>query len=122
MPEIASWQGVSVSTVARFPDRLPFFTNRLSSFIIHLALTSKGRAMGSSEATSAIEKLGGTVEVDWESQDGSVVEVNLDGTSTTDADLAHLSSFKELRNLDLSGTQITNSGLETIGQLMRLES
>ena len=75
-----------------------------------------------SAATATIEQLGGTLEFNQENPDGSVVEVSLDGTATTDADLSHLTAFRELRSLDLSATAITNRGLETIGWLKRLES
>lgn len=63
-------------------------------------------------AVAAIERLAGTVEYDEKSPDKPVQKVYLNGTATTDADLAVLAKLPKLRNLFLGQTKITDAGLE----------
>jgi hypothetical protein len=47
-------------------------------------------------------------------------ELFLDRTQVTDAGLAHLSGFRRLVRLDLQGTAVTDEGLARIGEMSRL--
>jgi len=66
-----------------------------------------------------VKRLGGTVTIDkyrtWE-----VEAVDLHETEVTDADLAHLEGFKNLRRLTLFSTKITGAGLIHIRDLTEL--
>jgi len=70
--------------------------------------------MKESKAVSAIEKLGGTVERD---DAGTVVDVYLVCTETTDARLEMLLALPELRTLNVGETKISDRGMLTLAQL-----
>jgi hypothetical protein len=70
----------------------------------------------------AIQALGGTYQVDEDSPGTPVVEVSLNGTKVTDADLAHLKSLTKLEALDLSSTAITDAGLANLEGLADLDT
>jgi hypothetical protein len=80
-------------------------------------------------AIAAIKKLGGSIERDSKLPGNPVVEVDLSGKQTTDADLAHLKAFPELRKLDLKGNfdresernHLTDAGLKHLRDLHKLE-
>src|SRR4051794_14004245 len=62
-------------------------------------------------AVAAVKKLGGQVVRDAARPGKPVVEVSLHHTKTTDADLAALAPFAEVRKLKLSSTGVTGAGL-----------
>jgi Leucine-rich repeat (LRR) protein len=85
------------------------------------------------KAVAEIEKLGGRVVFDDESEmlsgkvlsyeerlDKPVVRVMLQGPKVTDASLEWLMGIPELEYLDLSGTQVTDTGLKRLQRLTRL--
>src|SRR5262245_60853600 len=56
-----------------------------------------------------------------EIQDMRLELLSLYGTQVSDEGLAHLERMKTLQNLVLSGTRVTDAGLETIGKLTGLK-
>jgi hypothetical protein len=58
-----------------------------------------------------VKRLGGTVEIDEQSPQRSVVKVDLHASAVEDADLAHLAALTELRHLDLRSTKIGDAGV-----------
>ncbi len=92
------------------------------------------------EAAEAIEKLGGSVTYDWESDVsrseppgpawvrnllgenffGNVVGVSLENTHVTDAAIEHVKGFSQLQDLDLMDTPVTDAGLEHLKALTQL--
>ncbi len=88
-------------------------------------LAAKAKAKKKPEATkptpeeviAAIKKLGGRVTV----IENKIVFVNLSGTQVTDAGLEHLKGLTNLRRLYLSGTKVTDAGLEHLKGLTNLE-
>jgi hypothetical protein len=77
-------------------------------------LTTGGRAEppnARDRAVAAIEKLGGTVEVDETRPGRPVVGVDLSRSSITDADLVLLKALPELEVLDLRLTSIGDAGV-----------
>ena len=73
------------------------------------------------QATVEVTELGGTFGVDESSPDAAVIRGSLFCTEVTDAELAQLQLFTQLRTLDLSDTQITNNGLPHLKELRTLE-
>jgi hypothetical protein len=87
------------------------------------------------EATTAIEKLGGQVHWDDKAKRwpawlrrvlgddffSSVVDVNLSGSQVTDAGLEHLKGLSQLQTLWLDGTQVTDAGLAQLKGLSKLQ-
>jgi Leucine-rich repeat (LRR) protein len=87
------------------------------------------------EAATAIEKLGG--KVDWDNKAlgwpawlrkvlgddffNSVVFAGLSGTKVTDAGLEHLKGLSQLQWLQFNGTQVTDAGLEHLKGLSQLK-
>src|SRR5262245_39695951 len=71
------------------------------------------------QATQTIEKLGGAF---CRLRIGSIIEVNLDGTDATDADLENLSCLHHLRILSLARTKVTGEGLRHLAPLRELRS
>src|SRR5262245_6466658 len=61
-----------------------------------------------------IVKLGGRIKIDDKDPSKPIVEVHLPSTKVTDAELPLLAEWTELRLLDLSGTKITDVGLESL--------
>jgi hypothetical protein len=51
-----------------------------------------------------------------------IVDAELARTAVTDAGLAPLSSFRNLRYVDLSHTAVTGEGVKTLAALAKLES
>jgi hypothetical protein len=70
---------------------------------------------------AVIEKLGGRAEVDKSSPFEWVISVTLEGTKTTDAELAYLEDLFRLQILNLLGTQITDAGLKHLEGLSELK-
>jgi hypothetical protein len=65
------------------------------------------------QATQTIEKLGGAF---CRLRTGPIVEVNLDCTDATDADLQNLAGLHDLRVLSLARTKVTGDGLKIINR------
>ena len=59
-----------------------------------------------------IENLGGKVTVDKKSPDHPVIFVDLSGTKLTDAGLERLEELTQLQRLDLAYTRVTDAGLK----------
>ncbi len=64
-------------------------------------------------AIAEIEELGGSVTVGK-----PVVEVSLECTEVTDAELEHLKGLTSLQSLHLSGTQVTDEGVKKLQQAL----
>jgi hypothetical protein len=62
------------------------------------------------KAVKAIEKLGGRIYRDMKAKDKPIFSVTLNGPNVTDAGLKHLAGLKQLQNLDLRFTQLTDAG------------
>lgn len=80
--------------------------------------------VGADEATTVarLEKLQGVVERDPKLPGNPVVQVSLQATSATDADLAMLRELKHLKRLYLGyGTRTTDAGLAHLGKIPTLE-
>ena len=73
------------------------------------------------QAAVGVKELGGTFGVDETSPNSAVIRVSLSRTEVTDAELAQLQVFTQLRTLDLNDTQITNNGLLHLKELRTLE-
>jgi hypothetical protein len=69
-------------------------------------------------AVDALIRLGAKTRVDDQDH---VVEVNLQETKTTDADLVNLAALADLRELSLHRTQLTSAGLARLSGLTKLE-
>ncbi len=74
------------------------------------------------EAIAMIKKLGGKIERDLKHPDHPVVSVNFSGCrELTDADLAILKEFTQLKTLLLGYTKVTDAGLVHIKGLTKLQ-
>jgi hypothetical protein len=69
-------------------------------------------------ATRAIATVGGRLGLD---ETEHVTQVMLFGRQVTDAELAHLSQFTQLKSLILTGTLVTDAGLANLESLTELE-
>jgi Leucine-rich repeat (LRR) protein len=69
-----------------------------------------------------IVKLGGRLKIDDKDANKPIIEVHLPNAKVTDAELALLADWTELRLLDLSGTKISDAGLASLKKLTRLET
>jgi hypothetical protein len=91
-----------------------------------LAVIASGWAAESNseqaKAIAELEKLGGKVTIDDRSPDKPVIDVELTGTEVTDAGLEHLKGLTTLQMLDLSGTEVTDAGLEHLKGLAKLRT
>ena len=74
------------------------------------------------EDVKAIVAMGGTIEDDEDDPDAGIVSVSLAGTRATDADLARLKDFPNLRTVDLSNTAVTDAGLVHLKALDKLQT
>ncbi len=72
-------------------------------------------------AIDMIERLGGSVEKDFNHPGQPIVNVHLPHTKLKDDDLIPLEEFTQLQLLDLSRTQVTGAGLEHLKGLTQLE-
>jgi hypothetical protein len=104
-----------------------------------------GQATKQKEAVEALVKLGGTVYYDYEVSSSGLSLVGTETTASvwlrkmlgndffgnaisfcnpppklTDVDLKYLARLKQLKHLDLQGTQVTDSGLEQLKGLSQL--
>jgi hypothetical protein len=70
------------------------------------------------KAVAFVEKLGGSVFRDSTWPDKPVIDVNLDSTKVTDADLKELANLKKLTSLSLWGTNVTEEHLKNLQKLM----
>jgi uncharacterized protein YjbI with pentapeptide repeats len=73
------------------------------------------------KAIAEIEKLGGKVTFDEKSREKSVIGVNLSGTTVTDAGLEHLKGLTQLQELSLTDTKVSGAGLEHLKELTNLQ-
>jgi beta-lactamase regulating signal transducer with metallopeptidase domain/Leucine-rich repeat (LRR) protein len=74
------------------------------------------------KATAEIEKLGGKVIVDEKNPAKPVIGVDLTGTKVTDAGLEHLKGLPKLQSLKLYRTKVTDEGLKHLKGLTNLQS
>jgi serine/threonine protein kinase/WD40 repeat protein len=74
-----------------------------------------------SEDVAGLERLGAKIKRADNLPGKPVIEVDLRGTKTTDADLALLAPLTELRKLELGNTQVTGPGLRHLAPLTKLE-
>jgi hypothetical protein len=73
------------------------------------------------KALAEIEKLGGKVTFDEKSREKSVIGVNMSGTTVTDAGLEHFKGLSQLQELYLTDTKVTGAGLEHLKGLTNLQ-
>jgi hypothetical protein len=71
-------------------------------------------------AAAAIQKLGGTAEIEEGPPGRAIVTVDLHGTGVSDADLVVLERLSELRKVDLRLTKIGDDGVTHLKTLRRL--
>ncbi len=71
------------------------------------------------KAVAAIKKLGGTVR---DNTSGEVIQVTLSGTKITDKGLEHLKGLTSLTFLHLRNTNVTDAGLEYLKGITSLIS
>jgi hypothetical protein len=74
------------------------------------------------EAVQAIQRLGGKVTRDEKAPGKSVIAVFLNTPAMTDAGLEVLGELKQLRELDLTGSRVTASGLNELAGLQQLQT
>jgi hypothetical protein len=67
-----------------------------------------------------IQKLGGTVAIDQRSPGKPIVWLVLSGTKVTDVGLEHLKGLTQLQSLNLRGTKVTDAGLVHLKGLTQL--
>src|SRR5262249_12037426 len=87
--------------------------------LLILAVTARA---DEAATVKAIEKLGGTVTRGDEIAGKPVVDVNLDSTEVTDADLKGLKELKALQTLVLRRTKVTDTGMKELKQLKSLQT
>mgnify|MGYP003994451721 FL=1 len=109
------------------------------AFTVAVLFTAVGclfawRAYKRDKAIEAIEQVGGTVSIvieifntrhPWRSRLGierELLDVNLDGTDITDEDLECMNGLTNIRSLHLSNTKITDDGLRHLRGLKSLGS
>jgi len=73
-------------------------------------------------ASEAIQKLGGKVVRDNKDPAQPVVEVDLNGTKATDADLKIMANLSALKTLKLQKTRVTDAGLKSLAPLKGLQT
>jgi hypothetical protein len=105
--------------------RLAFLTLMAAALVNGAGLVSAQQAPAAparlddvADAVRRVEARGGTATRD---KTGNVVEVTLERTSATDADVARLAAIKTLRRLDLSFTYVTDRGIKELAALPQLE-
>jgi internalin A len=75
-----------------------------------------------SQAISEIKRLGGSVERDGQSPGYPVIAVDIVRGQVGDSDLHLLRAFKNLKELTLSATKVTDAGLKELRELKNLTS
>jgi Leucine-rich repeat (LRR) protein len=73
------------------------------------------------KAIDAIQKAGGTVQVDAEEPGKPAYRVTLGGEKAADAELVALEALPRLRVLNLTGAHITDAGLAHLQRLTKLQ-
>jgi beta-lactamase regulating signal transducer with metallopeptidase domain len=104
---------------------LEVYYRYLPLFRVTTSLASSQPAEANPEqakAVAEIEKLGGKVSVDEKSPDKPVIGVDLDSTKVTDTGLEHLRGLTKLQTLNLTRTKVTDAGLEHLKGLTKLQS
>ncbi len=84
-------------------------------------LTGRAAAADEQQAIEAIQKSGGTVQLDEGDPAKPAVRVDLGGDKVGDAELAPLEALTHLRRLYLAGSRVTDAGLAHLDGLTRLE-
>jgi hypothetical protein len=80
-----------------------------------LLLAGNGLCADEAEAEKALKKVSGAIIIHAEFKpDGPVMQVFLNVTPATDADLKHLREFKKLDTLSVAASKITDAGLREI--------
>jgi hypothetical protein len=74
------------------------------------------------EVLQAIERLGGKVRRDENAPGKPVIAVFLNTPAMTDSGLEVLGELKQLRELDLTGSRVTASGLKELAGLQQLQT
>src|SRR4051812_37374569 len=88
------------------------FLYLLAASALAFSFTASAQAPnGQERAIATITRLGGTFEVDRETEGSPVVKVDLHGTSVSDDDLESLEGLKSLRHLDLRLTKVGDKGV-----------
>jgi hypothetical protein len=102
-------------------EAVPRALRILVLFVVTLALPSAVVAadkMGEAQAIREIERLGGRVERNEKLPGHPVTTLSLSGSQRfRDKDLSLLKVLTKMTALDLSGTEITDSGLKRVGEL-----
>ncbi len=107
-----SLSGDTVLFTVERPDTFDELPNRLKAVVQRTPLS---RTASEDPAAGAVERLGGR----WKGQ--PIVEVVVDETAATDADIAHFKTLTTLQRLDLGCTQITDAGLAHLKALSNLQ-
>src|SRR5262245_44252046 len=94
----------------------------LSLAVILLAATSLWAGDAEDEALKKLDKFLPKVVRDKKAPNQPVVSLQLGGPKVTDAELALLTVFRELRELDLNSAKIEGPGLKHLQALERLET
>ena len=91
-------------------------------FWAHHAPAKSGDRGGDRAAIIAgIKRRGGWVKPDDPKASQPVVEFHRYGHDVTDADIALLAAFTEVRSLELSNTRVTDAGMASLKSLVNLE-
>ena len=90
--------------------------------VVALLLAGTGLRADEAEAEKALKKVGANIIHKEFKPDGPVMQVFLNVTRATDADLKHLREFKELDTLGLAASKITDAGLKELKDMKGLIS
>ena len=99
-------------------------THRLSFLAGCLLLTAAPLFADEAEdkAVEAVKKLGGSVTRDDKAEGKPVVVVDLSGTQVTDAGMQELAPLKGLKKLVLGSAKVTDAGLKKLAALKGLQT
>ena len=102
---------------ATFPCGVVIFIALLSGACQSGSGLNEDERNAESVAVSRIEALGGEVQRDLSLPGEPVVNVQLGRTAATDDDLEMLQALKQVRVINLSGSQITDRGLAELAEM-----
>jgi internalin A len=80
-----------------------------------------GKGDAQEQAIAAIEKAGGQIKREGDNPNDPVVTITLDRTKKTDACLKQVKHFTKLKQLQISQTEVSETGLENLAALAHLE-
>lgn len=83
----------------------------LAAFLLAAACAGAKADKSVDRADGAVEKLGARVARDEKTQKKQMIAVSFAYEMTTDADLTHLKELKQLRELNLLESKVTDAGL-----------